>query len=144
MQTNFRCKRCGVEGEADFFSERSDLCNACANANVSLRSQSRPSHDEPEYPPLLSKILLAVYAFVCLFTQIMIAIRWSGHWAGGILRAIISFGFPPLTALIVSDTMARSSNKKRDYYFTPILFGLVLFCSLLLFAFYSIMSSVHY
>jgi hypothetical protein len=142
--SNYRCKRCGIEGGADFFSEHSDLCNACANANVGLRNQSGPSHVEPEYPPFISKILLTLYAFVCLFTQIKIAIRWSGHWFGGILCAIVSFGFPTIAALIVSDAIAKKSNKKREYYFMPILFGLIVLSSFLLLLYYSIMSSVHY
>jgi predicted neutral ceramidase superfamily lipid hydrolase len=144
MQTNYRCKRCGAEGGADYFSEHSDLCNACANANVSLRTQSEPKHIEPEYPPFLSKILLTVYAFVCLFTQIKVAIRWSGNWASGILCAVVSFGFPTITALIVSDALAKKSNNKRDHYFTPILFTLIVLSSILLLLFYSIMSSVSY
>ncbi len=140
MPTNNRCKRCGVEGGADFFSEHSDLCNACANATP--RYQPRPSRVEPEYPPWISKTLLVLYALFCLYIQIKIAIHFGGNWFSGILCAIVSFGLPTFIALIVSDALAQKSNKRRDYYFTPILSGLIVLSGFFLALYYSFMFAI--
>jgi hypothetical protein len=138
-----RCKICGCEGAAECFSKNdSNLCNKCAEA--ASEHYAKQNQFEPENTvdySRFNKVLLTLYAIVCLVIQTRVAIRWGGHIIFGIFPAIISFGIPPLIALLVS-SLINKSNKK--HYFTPILFGMVLFCSILLWLFYSFMSSVHY
>src|SRR5512143_1448374 len=92
---------------------------------------------------LLNKLLLTIYAVICFFIQIKISIRWGGPPGimFGILTGVISFGIPPIIATCAS---YKLDSAEKAMKFTAVLFGSVLFCSILQLWFYSTMMSVHY
>jgi hypothetical protein len=141
MQTDYRCKKCGVEGTAEFFSEDNNICNECANATL----QNKPNQNSIEPKGTLTiwrsnKVLLTLYAIACLFVHMKVSAYWSGYAAGGILFAIVSFGFPVIITYIISDVI---SNKRPELYFNEFIIGIILLCSILLFIFYSTFMGVH-